>query len=175
MNLGRDELWARARALAATGPQDEGLSPRAVRFARGQGAVLALADLEAAPGWATSSAEGRRRLTRLVGAVGSSSAWRRTVDGQILGAAAKAVGEPMLDALLALPEPLSPAIEGAAATPQELEAKGAAALLAEAKGPLLERLEQLLPAASPAVVDRAAARAAREAAEALMLQLGDEA
>lgn len=164
-------LWARARALDVA--EDPALSARARRLAQRAGAApLTLDDVLAAPDWITWDMVRRERLALLAGAAAVAPAWRRAIDGALLRSAATAVGESVLDTLLAGPDTgpgiAEPAAQGG--DPEALRRLGRAALAAEVleRPALSERLARLLdtrpwPEAAPAAVEARALMAQCEA------------
>jgi hypothetical protein len=171
--LARAEFWQTAQALsAAAGPQ---LSPRARRLSVKNDPAITLDDLSTAPAWLHASDEVRTRLAILSGAAACSGAWRRSIDGATLRHVAEAVGEAALDALLALPEIMTPGVADAAAESGDagaLKRLGAAVLLAGGDYPasLRPRLEALFDAEPLAALHRETAATVQRTAEALVAQ-----
>lgn len=146
----RARLWRDAEVLSrAAGPH---LSPRLRRFVVRGDRDISFVDIQAAQGWAEESGEARERLARLTGAVLVSRTWTRTLSGEVLGRAAAAIGEAMLDAVVVLPDVVAPqvidplAAQGDAAALARL---GAGALLAcEPDGPRRDRFTHLFAEAT---------------------------
>lgn len=169
MNARRRRLWDRARALDTA--RDPALTPRARRLAQRATAPLDFDDLLEAPDWVLLEPALREQLAVTVGAVAVGGAWRRSVDGALLRRAEAAVGEAVLDAVLALPE--TPGVDDAEAAGGDREALahlGKAALLGELtdRPALAARLSRQLgaqpwPAAAPAAAT----------ARGLLAQIGD--
>ncbi len=172
MSAARIALWRTAEAMSAG--QGAALSPRARRFAARSLSPQSLDDLRQAPDWVGWGDAERTRLVRLTGAAASARRWRRTIDGEVLRQAADSIGEPALDALLALPDMLTPDLASEAAG--DIEQLGGRLLLADAgvsaaSAPRVRRLLNLSPSAAP-FFDPAAASMARRAAEGVLAQLG---
>lgn len=171
---GREALYEAAAALTAA----PGLSARASRLERRLAApALTFDDLAATPAWTGWTGERLTRLMRLAGGVGAARAWRPSVDGRVLSAAARSLGEAALDALLSMPNSLTPAIADPGAetgASEALERLGARVLLTEVAGRpgLAERLRRRLPGSPQTLADPSIARDARRTAEALMMQTG---
>jgi len=138
----RDALWRRARTL--DGVQDQARSSRArllARRLRPAATPLDYPALTEAPVWSSWDAGERRRLAVMAGAALMAERLAATIDGRVLGAVGRAVGEAALDQVLALPVPDRPETPPVASLdPEVLEGLGAAALLAGLPAATAERL-----------------------------------
>lgn len=144
----RDALWRRARTL--DGVQDQARSPRARTLARRLRPAAAPLDYPAlteAPAWSGWSLGERRRLAVTTGAVLMAERLASTIDGRVLGAVGRAVGEAALDQVLTLPVPDRPETPPVASLdPEALEGLGAAALLSGLLASTADRLGRDLAA-----------------------------
>ena len=167
MTAARQALWHEARRWSEmAGP----LSPRLRRWAVRDDPALTLSNLSVPPAWATAPRVGRDRLARLTGAVLVSRAWRGAISGTVLGRAAAAVGEDALDALINLPEVVTPEVadpNAVAGDPVALDRLGADALLAASGlgGAARSRLGRLFPSGASDRVEMIDALTAQRSAE----------
>lgn len=172
----RERLGAQARLLTSVGAP-ECVGPRAARLARRLAGrpetVLAFADIAAAPDWAAWPAERRARLADFAAAAACTATLQRSIDGRRLARVARRIGEPALDAVLASPPGLVPAIpqaEGALADEATFVALGAAVLLAEVadRPAATQRLRDLFDVA-PLALDPERGRSAAHVARGLFM------
>ncbi len=155
----RERLSAQARLLTSVGAPGS-VGPRAARLARRLAGrpetVLAFADVAAAPDWAAWPVERRAHLADFAAAAACTAVLQRSIDGRRLARVARRIGEAALDAVLASPPGLVPAIpqaEDALADDAAFAALGAAVLLAEVAGQpaAVGRLRDLFDVAPPAL------------------------
>jgi hypothetical protein len=144
----RGDLWRRARTL--DGVQDQARSARARLLARRMRPAAAPVDWRGvieAPAWSGWSEGQRKRLAVVAGAILMAERLATTIDGRVLAAVGRIVGEAALDQVLALPpgdRPEAPPL--ASLEPEVLEGLGAAALLAGLDAATTERLGRDLAA-----------------------------